>query len=430
MFIPRSMLLPTSENVFNDMLMRTSISQLYIIVTEDCNLRCKYCIFSDNYPHTHGYSSQKMTFEIAKKAIDYYLDLYKEKQAYGLGSNPVISFYGGEPLLEFNLIKEIVKYAKELNDNFEFYITTNGTIMNDEIINFLISNSVKITVSLDGYKENHDRNRVFINNKRSFDVIIKNLTKLQEEKEKRGSNQPISFNCCYDNYTDMVKVVDFFSHARLGGAATFYAQISPYDTSYYDHCDDLNKKGFIKENIDTKNQSIKKLLEEYKEKLSKNEKVPEPLKFLFTSMFYIKNAPRGQQGPLGNACIPGSKIAVAPDGNYYLCEKMNETHPIGNVNDGLEWYKIQKIIKDYLEIIEKNCSNCNVKRLCECCYVHLNMNGDGVFKFNKEFCKENKEGIPLMLKTLYSLLEKIPNALSFNDNEKANLSKDFTLLEL
>lgn len=96
---------------------------------------------------------------------------------------PGICFYGGEPFLNFPLIKEVVEYVKQIDNETIFYITTNGTLLNSEIIDFLTENNILITFSLDGFKENHDRNRVYENGRPTFDTIINNINKLQNRKK-------------------------------------------------------------------------------------------------------------------------------------------------------------------------------------------------------------------------------------------------------
>ena len=86
--------------------------QLILEVTTECNLRCKYCIFSDHYQYTRSYSNIYMNFETAKTALDYYMQNFKKVAYRNPTLKPVIGFYGGEPLLNFELIKQIVTYME------------------------------------------------------------------------------------------------------------------------------------------------------------------------------------------------------------------------------------------------------------------------------------------------------------------------------
>ncbi|MDO9035305.1 MAG: 4Fe-4S cluster-binding domain-containing protein [Methanoregula sp.] len=101
--------------------------QLTLGVTEDCNLKCKYCIYSDTYEYSRKPSKNKMDFNTAKKALDYYLSLTDEGRRYNPNIKPAIGFYGGEPLLNFDLIKKCVDYLDVTYPDIDFFfsITTN-----------------------------------------------------------------------------------------------------------------------------------------------------------------------------------------------------------------------------------------------------------------------------------------------------------------
>ena len=155
---------------------------LTLELTQQCNLRCDYCCFGEHYPQTRRPSTSPMSFETARKAVTAFIN-HRPKRA-GIG------FYGGEPLLEFDLLKQIVLFAEEQAGQFAtsvgFSITTNGTLLTDEKIHFLAQHEFSVLVSLDGDKKSHDRYRIFRNQNRpekrigSFDTVIKNMTRFVE----------------------------------------------------------------------------------------------------------------------------------------------------------------------------------------------------------------------------------------------------------
>lgn len=160
--------------------LQSKVGQLVLQVTQNCNLRCDYCVYSGKYI-TRGHTNKRMNYETAKKAIDFLKEHSVEKE------RVIIGFYGGEPLLEFELIKKCVKYArKELKGKqINFALTTNATLLNDEIINYFIEHSFIVTVSIDGPKEMHDDERRFAkNNKGSFDIVMNNIRKIREKDEE------------------------------------------------------------------------------------------------------------------------------------------------------------------------------------------------------------------------------------------------------
>lgn len=381
-------------------------SQLLLVVTEDCNLRCKYCIYSDFYKEKKTYSSKKMSKETAFKAVAFFKKLHEEKLKYGYKDEAKISFYGGEPLLNFKLIKEVVDYVKKINfSNVQFLMTTNGTLMNDPILDFLARENFILSFSLDGHEENHDRNRIYNGGGETHKTIVNNMIKYQEKLSQYGRDQVININCCFDDYTDMIEVTAFFEKLRkkINKLNIIYSKIYDVDTEYYTYCKKTyNEKG--KNNEYTYKNTIKELFEQYYLQDNKSE-IPDSIRTIFWGYYLTKNRKKGiVDFYRGNTCAIGDKLCVAPDEKIYICEKANQEMDIGNLSSGLDDEKIQKIYEKYFEIREKHCKNCSVCRLCDACYVHFLKNNE--LKYNPEVCKKRKEVFERSLVTVYTLMEK------------------------
>ncbi|HLP48748.1 MAG TPA: radical SAM protein, partial [Candidatus Kapabacteria bacterium] len=151
------------------------IKKLTLLMGQACNLKCHYC-FNRNKSHI---PKKYMSKEVAKAAVDL---LFRE-------SNHVetlnIGFYGGEPMLQFDLIKWIISYTNQKADEFhktiKYNMTTNGTLLTDEGIQFITENKIHTTISLDGNREIHDKNRVFPDGSGSFDTVFSAYTRLKEK---------------------------------------------------------------------------------------------------------------------------------------------------------------------------------------------------------------------------------------------------------
>ena len=145
------------------------VKALCLHVAHDCNLRCGYC-----FAGTGSFSGERtlMDRETGEKAIDFLL------QASGNRKNVEVDFFGGEPLLNFKVVKELVYYgqrkAKEQGKHLKFTITTNGVLLNEEIGDFFDANGLDVVLSLDGRPEVHDRMRPFPKGAKSYD-ITKNI---------------------------------------------------------------------------------------------------------------------------------------------------------------------------------------------------------------------------------------------------------------
>lgn len=402
---------PTKNEISEDDLLNTQVSSLTLIVTEECNLRCKYCVYSEEYPHFKSYSKQRMAAETAIQAVDYYMELHQERQVRGLVKDPAINFYGGEPLLEFELIQKVIEHCNDQGYKANYYITTNGTIMTDEIIDFIIRNDVLLTVSLDGDQYEHDRKRVFKNQKGTFEVILKNIARLQAARKEQDRIQGLNFNCCFDSYTDMCRVAEFFQENEelFSPFSVLWNKIASFGTTYYDHLEDMRKAGLLEGNKDNLFRSLSKLGTEYHENMIEEKDTARCLDSLFFGLALCKNRPKGIELPVfKNACEPGCKLAVDAEGLFYVCERANQQHSIGSIEEKLDLGKINDLLGEFLKLWNEHCESCNINKLCELCYVHFLQ--DNKLVFNHEICAERRESVPIMLGNLYSTLEDNPNA--------------------
>lgn len=184
------------------------MNMLTLQVTQECNFRCSYCSYTIGDGITQrGHHSIRMSWETAKKAIDFWSKRVRHTNEINLG------FYGGEPLLEWPLIKKCVLYAKTKLEgkHITFNMTTNATLLTEEMARFFVDNHVRLTISLDGPKEIHDRNRRFaINGEGTFDAV---MSKIEEMREKvKGFQDIININSVIDPCNDAKCIVDFFNH--------------------------------------------------------------------------------------------------------------------------------------------------------------------------------------------------------------------------
>ncbi len=155
------------------------VKALCLNVAHDCNLKCKYCFAAQG---DFGGEKELMSFEVGKAAIDYLI------ANSGSRKNLEIDFFGGEPLMNFEVVKQLVDYGrsveKDYNKNIRFTITTNGVLLNDEIIDYINENMHNVVLSLDGRKEVNDNMRPTLNDKGSYDITLPRFKKLVEKRGK------------------------------------------------------------------------------------------------------------------------------------------------------------------------------------------------------------------------------------------------------
>ena len=185
---------------------QTFVKALCLNVAHTCNLTCDYCFASQG-----KYNGDRaiMKFEVGKQAIDFLLENS------GFHRNLDVDFFGGEPLMAWRVVKQIVEYARskeeESNKTFRFTFTTNGMLLNDEINEFLNKEMYNVVLSLDGRKEIHDRLRRTVNGKGSYDYI---LPKFQKFVEGRGDKEYYVRGTYTGNNVDFTN--DIFHVANLG----------------------------------------------------------------------------------------------------------------------------------------------------------------------------------------------------------------------
>lgn len=376
--------------------------QLILEVTTKCNFRCKYCTYSDNYEFTRTHGSNFMTFDTAKLAIDYYMKNFAIVYKRNFERAPIISFYGGEPLLNFTLIENIVIYLQskypEYKKDFQFHITTNGLLLNNEIRKFLYENKFNVLVSIDGYKENHDRNRILPNGLPTFDKVYENYINFKNE----FPDASVFVSACYDFKTDMDKFatdadkykIEILRASLIINSDSYYKQFSQYDRDLFAEKFQKMKDRFfekaIKENLDKSEFLYKFFIDVYGS-------------FAYHRMI-SEDCPKIR--PYTSTCIPGEKIYVESDGNFIICEKTNNREKIGNVYQGLDYSKIAKIMNKYNKTMAPKCSKCSATRLCTLCFKDFYLNES--FCANDNLCKNQLDSVYQLLKDYVNLLEQNP----------------------
>ncbi len=381
-------------------------NQLTLELTTECNFRCKYCIYSEHYPETRTFSNNKMSWKTAKKAVDFYMNAFLGKYQKNPNAFPTFGFYGGEPLLQFSTIRRTVEYIEK---NFSFLpkivytITTNGFLLSDEIVDFLVAHGFSIIVSLDGDKENHDRNRVIPNLGGTFDRVYENICKM---RRRYPEYQKFGLSVCYDYKTDLFRMRDFIKENDL--FIVKLSQISGSNTDYYDQFTDEDEKRFRKQ-LDVLRQEF---FESVRNGTLASDLFLFPLfgteyaEFSFHSMIKEK---RPSFFPYTAACVPGDKIYVTVDGKFHICERVPHDMPIGNVDDGLNYEAIKDLVELYNKKVCGSCAACSITKLCGLCFSNVRSNH--TFKRVNGYCPAMKKLCEKKMTDLVSILEYNPSLM-------------------
>lgn len=212
---------------------------LILQLTQDCNMHCEYCYLEENYSRVRGTAS--LSLDVARKAVRDFIDHRP--------SPCTITFYGGEPLLEFGLLQQIVFFAEEYGGRAgvepRFSITTNGTLLSEKVIHFLVEHQFTVMISIDGPKEVHDRYRL-MGSKRSqckassHDIIMRNIARfidLYPDYQQRGLSITITA-------TSSMEVLDeFFRKLQIHFPLINANFVAPLTSDFEEKRDDSLRKG-------------------------------------------------------------------------------------------------------------------------------------------------------------------------------------------
>lgn len=333
----------------------TVVKALCLHIAHDCNLACRYCFAEEG--EYHGRRAL-MSYEVGKAALDFLI------ANSGSRRNLEVDFFGGEPTLNFQVVKDLVAYGREqekLHDkNFRFTLTTNGVLLNDEIMEFANKEMANVVLSIDGRKEVNDRMRPFRNGSGSYDLIVPKFRKFADSRQQ--TNYYVRGTFTHNNLD--------FSQDVLHLADLGFKQIS-VEPVVAQETDDYA----IRE------EDLPQLFEEYDKlaaEMVKRHKHGDDFNF-FHFMIDLEGGPCVAKRLSG--CGSGTEyLAVTPWGDLYPCHQFvgNEKFLMGNVTDGVTNTAIRDEFKSCNVYAKEKCRNCFARFYCSggCAANSYNFHGD------------------------------------------------------
>ncbi|MBO6126906.1 MAG: thioether cross-link-forming SCIFF peptide maturase [Clostridia bacterium] len=354
----------------NNIKIESPIKAMCLNVAHDCQLRCKYCFASQG---DFGGQRMLMSDKTAKNAIDF-LILNSGKR-----KNLEIDFFGGEPMMNFEVIKKTIEYAKInakiFDKNFRFTITTNGLGLDDEKIDFLNQEMSNIVMSLDGRKNINDSMRITANGLGCYDIIVNNFKKIVKKRGKKDYYIRGTFTKKNLDFTQDVIALYNLGFKKISLEPAVIDENTDYALNFED---------------------IEKIKHEY-DKLASwviNTKKIDPDFVFFHFNINLENSPCLTKKIKGCGC-GNDYIAVTPNGDIFPCHQFvgKNEFLMGNVNNNLFSKSIKsKCIKN-LQNTLKLCKNCTAKAFCSPCLARS--------KFTSELgCKISRSRVESALGTL------------------------------
>lgn len=334
---------------------KTVVKALCLHIAHDCNLACRYCFAEEG--EYHGRRAL-MSFEVGKKALDFLIANSGNRR------NLEVDFFGGEPTLNFQVVKDLVAYGREQekihNKNFRFTLTTNGVLLNDDIMEFANKEMDNVVLSIDGRKEVNDYMRPFRGGQGSYDVIV---PKFQKFADSRNQERYYVRGTYTHHNLDFSK--DVLHLADLGFKQISVEPVVAQETDDY----------AIRE------EDLPQLFAEYDalaKEMVKRKKEGKAFNF-FHFMIDLEGGPCVAKRLSG--CGSGTEyLAVTPWGDLYPCHQFvgNEDFLMGNVFEGLKRTDIRDSFKSCNVYSKEKCRECFARFYCSggCAANSYNFHGD------------------------------------------------------
>ena len=348
------------------------VKALCLHVAHTCNLNCSYCFASQG--HYHG-DRAVMSLEVGKRALDFLIENSGKRR------NLEVDFFGGEPLMNFDVVKELVAYArareKECGKNFRFTLTTNGLLINDDVIDFANRECSNVVLSLDGRREVHDRFRVDYAGNGSWERIVPKFQKLVEAREGKNYYMRGTFTHANPDFLEDIKVMLDLGFNELSMEPVVCAPDDP--------------SALTEEDLPIVLEQYEKLAELMLER----DKAGKPFTF-YHYMIDLTGGPCIYKRISG--CGSGTEyMAVTPWGDLYPCHQFvgEEAFKLGDIWNGVTNTEKQDEFACCNVYARPECRDCWAKLYCSggCAANAYHSTGTvtGVYKYGCELFRKRME---------------------------------------
>ncbi len=349
-----------------------SIGQLQLTITEQCNLRCRYCPYTTGRAGSRVHNEAVMSGQILREAIDFFMARNAKKQ------RPAVSFYGGEPLLAFDLVKEGIAHIRRLQGERDVLINidTNGTLIDDDVARYLIDQRVHVQISLDGPQELHDRYRLFRDGTGTHEAVVaglRRLLRLDPEAHLR-----IRFNAVVAPPYALKRVVDYFAdfpiYQEFGIAKQPVVTISYADLTNVQfkqaEPSDTSTTGAQTDHLDIRQRFFAACRD------GQHAQLPPAVQNFYSkrlAQYHFRGRdPLGEELFPTGSCQPGKrKLHVRADGSMLPCERGGDNMFIGHVSRGFDMNRIHALYKKLIGAVAQRCPTCWAVRHCTVCFINM-----------------------------------------------------------
>ena len=412
---PRQIRLPGKEMIKKRL--DEQREQLILNVTEDCNFRCSYCVYGGGYPEYRAHSARKMSWDVARAAITEFMSHS------GGTEGRVISFYGGEPLLNLPLIRRCVAFARQgwSDPAVRFSMTTNGYLLRGRAAEFLADEGFTITISLDGPADIHDRHRRTKGGAPTWAQVAANIRGLLAAHPEYRTNHRLRFAAVATRTTDLGEIQRFLGSCELfadGMGLEVSGQEQPTD----------KPEPLLPD--DPLVLSTKVLRQEFVDGLKSGAFLVEHAcrsRWVQTSVFqkaFVTFHKRGFLSPhlpetmvILSPCLPGARRAfVNAGGGYYACERVLECQEglIGNVHEGVSLDRVMALLDRWIQANHDQCRYCWCLSWCRVgCFANVGEKGVVTRESKQKACSLHRRSMHQLLTEYCDILEENHRAFDY-----------------
>ena len=359
----------SSKSVFHQL---SNLNQLVFEVTDSCNLKCKYCGYGELYNNYDERNTKSLSTKSGLLVLDYLGEIWQNNPSISRKKNFYMSFYGGEPLLNMEFIKNIVNHVKALkipHKKFQFSMTTNAVLLH-KYMDFLVENNFSILISLDGDKDSHSY-RVDHLGRNSFDKVFANV-ELLRQKHPSFFRTNVNFNSVLHNRNNVSDISKFISdnfNKRARVSEINASGISPekkelFLRMYKNKLENISKEedlGSLQNQLFLETPTVKNLvmyLRQYSGNFfnSYNDLFIDEKKSLFV--------------PTGTCSPFSKKMFVTVNGKILPCERIGHKYALGQVTDteiDIDLDRIANMYNYWYNRFEKQCKKCSLQTACTKC---------------------------------------------------------------
>lgn len=412
----RPRIVPPAPSLSEPGVCDTNLRHLVLSVTDQCNLRCKYCVHGADLGWVRSHGQKSMSTDTALGALEYFLSRCAKD------ATPFVSFYGGEPLLEIDLIETVIAAARQHPRGKEvtFVIDTNGMLLDARALDMIVSEKMYLQVSLDGPREIHDRNRVTVRGDETFQRIINNVDRLLAIDPSVADR--LSFVATMAPPVELKNLADFFAH------------FPPYEKHNIKSQPNLrvnaaNLRGQDWPEAKVEGEPLAIQIKEAREKYLQavasgtREEMSPVIRALFEpeliGLYHRSRSRLGEKFTPGGNCEPGQrKLHVTVDGRFQPCERTGSMMGIGDVESGIKPKQVKEVRDGFHEAVQDRCGNCWALRMCGVCFAVQAENANlerGDFPVPEPVCKAIRKSKEQGLKVMAEVLQMPKKSRAFLD---------------